>query len=170
MFDPTTWEAPYAVVVAALFVIVFCRTNATYWVGRALTSGAEHTRAKRVLRSAAYRKGAGWLNRWGAPAVAVSYLTVGFQTMINLAAGVTKMPLARYIPATIVGSVMWAFVYGTVGFMSVVAITKLWAISPVAVVVLAVLVVGVAAWLLLAKDKDGAPADAAEAPAEVVAD
>ena len=160
MFDPTTWEAPYAVVLAALFVIVFCRTNATYWVGRAMASGAEHTRARRILLSPAYRRGAGWLNRWGAPAISVSFLTVGFQTMINLAAGVTRMPLRRYIPATIVGSIMWAFVYGTVGFVSFVALQRLWSLSPVAVVAIGLVVVAGAAWLLLSRDAAALPAEA----------
>lgn len=160
MFDPTTWEAPYAVVLAALFVIVFCRTNATYWVGRAMASGAEHTRARRILSSPAYRRGAGWLNRWGAPAISVSFLTVGFQTMINLAAGVTRMPLRRYIPATIVGSIMWAFVYGTVGFVSFIALQRLWTLSPVAVVAIGLVVVAGAAWLLLSRDAAALPAEA----------
>jgi membrane protein DedA with SNARE-associated domain len=47
----------------------------------------------------------------------VSFLTVGFQTLINLAAGVTRMSLRHYLPAVVVGSVMWAFVYATIGFV-----------------------------------------------------
>ena len=47
--------------------------------------------------------------RWGAPVVTLSFLTVGIQTLVNLAAGVMRMPLRRYIPALTVGAILWAF-------------------------------------------------------------
>lgn len=34
--------------------------------------------------------------------VALSFLTVGFQTLVNLAAGAARMPLRRYLPAMVV--------------------------------------------------------------------
>ena len=160
MFDPTTWDAPYAIVVAALWVIVMLRANATYWLGRGIAAGARRTKAAKLLDSRHYERGASWLNRWGAPAISVSFLTVGIQTVINLAAGVTRMPLRRYIPATIVGSIMWAFVYGTVGFVSFVALQRLWTLSPVAVVAIGLVVVAGAAWLLLSRDAAALPAEA----------
>lgn len=55
------------------------------------------------------------MNRWGAPAVAVSFLTVGVQTLVNAAAGGLRMPLSGYAPATVVGSLLWATLYTTVG-------------------------------------------------------
>ena len=159
-FNPLTWDAPYLVVVAGLFVIVFLRANGTYWLGRGMTAGAQRTRLARLLESKHYANATRWLNRWGAPAISVSFLTVGIQTMINLAAGVTRMPLRRYIPATIVGSIMWAFVYGTVGFVSFVALQRLWTLSPVAVVAIGLVVVAGAAWLLLSRDAAALPAEA----------
>ena len=124
--DPTTWQAPFAVVVGALFVIVMLRANATYWLGRAIIAGTGRSRWARILDTRAYRVGSSWLNRWGAPAVALSFLTVGVQTMVNLSAGVTRMPLRRYLPSVTVGSVIWAFLYGTVGFAGFVAVQKMW--------------------------------------------
>ena len=138
MFEPTTWDAPLAVVVLALFVIVMLRANGTYWLGRALAAGARRSRWEKMLESRHYATGARWLNRWGAPAVSLSFLTIGIQTMVNLAAGVAQMPLRRYLPAVIVGCVMWAFLYGTVGYAGFESLALLWARNPAAAIVVGV--------------------------------
>lgn len=127
--DPTTWQAPFALVVGALFIIVMLRANATYWLGRAIAAGTGRSRWRRILDTKAYATGARWLNRWGPPAVALSFLTIGIQTMVNLSAGVARMPLRRYLPSVTVGSVIWAFLYGTVGFAGFVAVQRLWEAS-----------------------------------------
>ena len=127
--DPTQWGAPFPVVVAALFVIVLLRSNGTYWLGRLVAGGAQRTRVAHWMGTAGYRRAEDRINRWGAPAVSLSFLTIGVQTMVNLAAGATRMPLARYIPATVVGSTMWAFLYGTVGFVGFEALALLWQYS-----------------------------------------
>lgn len=128
--DPTKWDAPFPVIVCALFVIVFFRANATYWVGRALAVGGQHSRFVSVLERPSYLRAANWIRNWGAPAVAVSFLTVGFQTMANLAAGVARMPLHRYLIAVFFGGIGWAVVYGTVGFVGITSFMKLWEHSP----------------------------------------
>ena len=38
--NPMEWDAPFSVIVAALFVIVMCRANATYWLGVLIARGA----------------------------------------------------------------------------------------------------------------------------------
>lgn len=146
--NPTTWQAPFAVVVGALFVIVMLRANATYWLGRAILAGAGRSRWSRILDSRAYAVGAGWINRWGAPAVALSFLTVGVQTMVNLSAGVARMPMRRYLPSVAVGSVIWAFMYGTVGFVGLIAVRRMWAYSPALTVSAGVVFVAVLAVVL----------------------
>jgi membrane protein DedA with SNARE-associated domain len=160
MFDPTTRDAPFAVVVLALFVIVMLRANGTYWLGRALAAGARRSRWERLLESRHYATGARWLNRWGAPAVSLSFLTIGIQTMVNLAAGVTQMPLRRYLPAVTVGCAMWAFMYGTVGFIGWVAVVALWDRSPV--LTLALLALAAAGILVAILRRDRVPVGAAE--------
>ena len=152
-FNPLTWDAPYLVVVAGLFVIVFLRANGTYWLGRALAAGARRSRWEKVLESRHYATGARWLNRWGAPAVSLSFLTIGIQTMVNLAAGVARMPLRRYLPAVIVGCVMWAFLYGTVGFIGWVAVGALWDRSPALTVALLALAAAGIGFALLRSDR-----------------
>lgn len=151
MFNPLTWDAPYPIVVSALFVIVMLRANGTYWLGRAVTAGARHTRMAKLLDTRHYAAAVRWLNRWGAPAISLSFLTIGIQTMINLAAGVTRMPLARYLPAVTVGCIAWAFIYGTVGFVGWLAVQRLWAISPAAVLGVAAVVVAGIVWAMVRK-------------------
>jgi membrane protein DedA with SNARE-associated domain len=79
----------------------------------------------------------------------LSFLTVGLQTLINLAAGLTKMPLRRYAPALVLGSVIWAFLYASVGFASFAAWQRLYAVSPVGAVIGLVAVLGALAAYIL---------------------
>ena len=137
-FNPLTWDAPYLVVVAGLFVIVFLRANGTYWLGRAISAGASRTRARRIMDSPGYQRAVEHLNQWGPPVVSVSFLTIGFQTLVNMAAGASRMPLVRYLPAMIVGCVMWAFLYGTVGYAGFESLALLWARNPAAAIVVGV--------------------------------
>lgn len=133
---------PYPVVVLALFVVVMLRANATYWLGRAAQRGVRHTRAERLLRAPGFRRAERVVGRWGAPVISLSFLTVGFQTLVNLAAGVTRMPLRRYLLAVTVGGIMWAFLYATVGFVTFGAWRLLWDRSPVVAVVVLTIILG----------------------------
>lgn len=153
--DPTQWDAPFPLIVSALFCIVLLRTNATYWVGRLVAGGAHRTRAARLMDSPGYQRAVERVNRWGAPAVSVSFLTIGVQTLVNLAAGATRMPLVRYIPATIVGSVAWAFLYGSVGFVGLEALGLLWEHSPVLAIAAGVLAAGGLAWFIARQVRAG---------------
>lgn len=147
--DPTQWGAPFPIVVIALFCIVLLRSNATYWAGRLVARGAHRTRAAAWMDSDGYRRAVERLNRWGAPAVSLSFLTVGVQTVINLAAGAARMPLVRYIPATVVGSVAWAFLYATVGFVGFEALSVLWEHSPAIAVAAGSAAVAGLAWFVV---------------------
>ncbi|QIK74012.1 hypothetical protein G7070_15450 [Propioniciclava coleopterorum] len=133
------WDAPFYVIVAALFVIVMCRANATYWLGRLIQSGARRTRIAHAMSSPGYARAEQQLNKWGPPIISLSFLTIGFQTLVNLAAGATRMPLRRYLPAVTVGSVIWALLYGTVGYVGVESFNLLWARNPTVAVVVAVI-------------------------------
>src|SRR6476469_3535636 len=111
------------------------RANATYWLGRGVQSGARRTRLSGMLASPRFRRAQDVIARWGAPIVTVSFLTVGVQTLINLAAGVARMPLRRYLPAVALGSIIWALLYATVGFVTVAAWRKLYELAPVGTVI-----------------------------------
>lgn len=128
--DPTTWGWPFPATVAAFFVVVVLRAGATYWAGRLVRRGAERGRVAALLARPGYRRAEGWVDRWGAPAVTLSFLTVGVQTLVNLAAGVTRMSQWRYLPALAVGSLLWATIYAGVGFVGLSALRLLWERSP----------------------------------------
>lgn len=164
--DPTTWGLPFPLLVGALFVIVMARANGTYWLGRAAAAGTERTRMRRLLHAPGYLRAVRWIDRWGAPAVSASFLTVGFQTLMNLAAGVMRMSLRHYLPAVVVGSVIWAFLYGTLGFAGFTAVAALYERSPVLGVALAVLAVGLLAWWVVSQVRAAHAAAPEELPAE----
>lgn len=147
--DPTTWDAPFWVIALALFAIVMARANGTYWLGRLAARGAHRTRIARLMESPGYTLAVGRINRWGAPVVTVSFLAVGVQTLVLLASGALAMPLRRFLPAVVLGSVLWALVYATVGFVGVEAVGRLWEVSPALTLALgALLVAGVTGTLV----------------------
>ena len=149
---------PYPLAVAALFVIVLIRGGATYALGRGVEAGASRTRLRRVLESPKFDRARALVDRWGAPIVAVSFLTVGFQTLANVAAGVARMPIRRYLPALAIGGLAWALLYATLGVIGFAGFSRLYAVSPVAAIVVSA---GIAAALGSVR---GDPAPQAERP------
>lgn len=133
---------PLPLAVGSLFVLVLFRAGGTYALGRAARSGGSRTRAQRLIDSPGFVRAQDLIARWGAPIVVISFLTVGFQTLANLAAGVSRMPLRRYLPALAVGGAIWAVLYGTVGLVTFAALGQLYRISPVGAVLGAVLLLG----------------------------
>ena len=138
--DPTQWQAPFWVVALALFVIVQLRAYGTYWLGRLASTGAQRTRLSRLMDSPGYRNACERIDRFGAPVVALSFLTIGFQTLVNLAAGATGMKLRHYLPAVAVGGVAWALLYATLGTVGFELVGQLFGYSPVAAVAVIVAV------------------------------
>ena len=140
---------PYPVAVAALFVVVMLRAGATYAIGRAAQEGVRRSRLSRVMAKPRFARMQQMVARWGAPVVALSFLTVGIQTLVNLAAGVMRMPLRRYLPALTVGAILWAFLYATVGFATFAAWRRVYELSPaVAIASIVVLLAGLAGYIV----------------------
>ena len=144
------WKGwPYPVAVAALFVVVMLRAGATYAIGRAAQEGVRRSRLSRVMAKPRFARMQQMVARWGAPVVALSFLTVGIQTLVNLAAGVMRMPLRRYLPALTVGAILWAFLYATVGFATFAAWRRVYELSPaVAIASIVVLLAGLAGYIV----------------------
>ena len=128
--NPLEWEMPKLLVYATQFCIVFSRAAATYAVGRGLIAGASRMRMTAKMQGARYRQACELVARFGAPVVSLCFLTVGFQTMVLLASGGLRMPLRKFLPALAVGSVLWALLYGTVGFVGFHALRVVWEFSP----------------------------------------
>ncbi|WKK72148.1 VTT domain-containing protein [Rathayibacter oskolensis] len=142
-------ELGFAELLAALFVIVFLRAQATYWLARAIVTGAASRRWGRWLESPAMRRASALLARYGAPAVTLSFLTVGFQTMLNAAAGAARMRWIVYLLAMLPGCAAWALIYATVGFAVLWAVVGAAAGSPLGIAVLTALVIAVAVAVVL---------------------
>ncbi|MFT4164914.1 MAG: VTT domain-containing protein [Microlunatus sp.] len=133
---------PFPLAVTALFVIVLLRAGGTYALGRLARSGASRTRVQRLAESPRFERAQELLARWGAPVVVLSFLTVGFQTLVNLAAGIGRMPLRRYLPALVIGGALWAILYATVGFVTFAGLVGVYQLSPVGAVVGGLVLVG----------------------------
>lgn len=97
------------------------RANSTYWIGRGLAAGVKHSRFEHFLEGPIYLRARRFMTRWGVFAVPLSFLTVGIQTAVNASAGISRMPLAKYLPAVIAGCLMWALIYATVGMVVIYA-------------------------------------------------
>ncbi|MFI2259761.1 DedA family protein [Streptomyces tubercidicus] len=116
-----------ALTAAGLYAIVLLRAGGTFAVGWLAGAGARRGRLAERISTAKFRRVERAIQRWGAPVVAVSFLTVGFQTAANFLAGSMHMPLSRYLPALFVGGAAWALVYATVGIGALEVLARLFA-------------------------------------------
>lgn len=115
-------EQPLAVAIGLLFVIVFCRAQATYWIGRAARRGADASRLGARLAEPKANHAIQLIDRWGLPIIPLSFLTVGIQTAVNGTAGLLRIGWPRYTLAMLPGCLAWAVIYATVGF----AVVQAW--------------------------------------------
>jgi membrane protein DedA with SNARE-associated domain len=111
--------APFLIAFAALFGIVLARAQLTYWAARGLVAGARHTRLAAAIDNPRTARVVATLNRWGPPVITLSFLTIGFQTAVNAAAGLTRMSWPRYTAWMVPGCLAWAAIYATVGLAAV---------------------------------------------------
>lgn len=101
-------------VFAGMTAIIFGRSQATYWIARAAVTGAgRHPAGRRLGRRMVRAREL--LNRYGPPVVTVSFLTIGFKTAMNAAAGASRMPWLVYTLAMLPGCVLYGLIYATVG-------------------------------------------------------
>ncbi|WP_419993281.1 DedA family protein [Streptomyces boninensis] len=104
-----------ALTAAGLYVIVLLRAGGTFAVGWLAGAGARRSKYAERISASKLQRVESAIQRWGAPVVAVSFLTVGFQTAANFLAGTMRMPLRRYLPALFIGGAAWAVIYATAG-------------------------------------------------------
>ena len=102
----------------AFFAIVFLRAGGTYGIGRAVAAGVLRDRHPGPKVDRAMRL----VHRWGPPAVTVSFFTVGAQTAINFAAGLSRMTVPRYLTGLLPGAVIWATIWSTIGMSAFLAV------------------------------------------------
>ena len=137
-----------------LFFVVLSRAQGTYWLGRLMRTRAHlvaaqperyphRSRMAAKLTGPRMARAQAFLDRWGFVGVPVSFLTIGFQTMVNAAAGYSRMRWPLYTAAMIPGCVIWAAWYGLIG----VSLWQAWQRSPW-LFAAAIAVVVVVAWAL----------------------
>ena len=140
-----------------LFAIAWLRGQATYGLARWLTAQTLRRThpthgwwagAHAWLGSEATDRGRAALHRWGLVVVPLSYLTVGFQTLVLTAAGITRIRWLWFTLAQIPGALAWALIYATIGFAVWHAALAAAAGSPLALVAFAAIAVVYAATLL----------------------
>lgn len=132
---------PWAWAWLAFFAIVLLRAGATYLIGRGIAAGVLRDRepGPKVRRAMEH------VQRWGPPAVTVSFFTVGAQTAVNLAAGLARMTGPRYLTGLVPGAAIWATIWATIGMSAFLAVFSggsdraAWAIVLVVVLVVALL-------------------------------
>lgn len=134
---------PVWAAVAVLYVIVLLRAGGTYALGRGSRAGVRRLLERRGRMAPRLARAERVIERYGSPVVALSFLTVGFQTAVNLAAGVLRMPLVKYLPALAIGGLMWAFLYAVLGLATVNAILQAAERNPVAAIASVLAVIGV---------------------------
>ncbi|MFG3280337.1 DedA family protein [Streptomyces sp. NPDC048111] len=116
-----------ALTAGALYVIVLLRAGGTFAVGWLAGAGARRSRFGARISSGKFMRAERAVQRWGAPMVALSFLTVGFQTAVNFLAGSLRMPLRRYLPALLIGGAAWALIYATAGLGALALLGRLFA-------------------------------------------
>ena len=168
MLDALHWvlnDAPFWLAFAFFFCGAMLRGNATYWVGRGIARGVEHTRFQKHLEGRLYRRAQRLIARWGVLAVPLSFLTVGVQSAVNASAGISRMPLKRYLPAVTAGALLWAGIYATVGmavFYTWVALDWPWLLA--GAVALATGLLAASAWRRARARQNTEAADPAKEP------
>src|SRR5690606_22506812 len=113
--------------------------QAFYWIARSITTRALTQTADRPTRFPRFRswiegggtdRGVAAIHRWGVAIVPASYLLPGTKTVVNTAAGVTRMPFARYLPAMILGCAAHGVIYATIGWAAWTSLVAAFAGSP----------------------------------------
>ncbi len=106
---------PFWVVLVAFWIGATVRGTATYWIGRGVRAGGARSRWSHHLDRPSVLRAERFVRKVGPPAVTLGFLTVGLQTAINASSGMLRMPLRRFLPAVVLGALVWAVVYTTVG-------------------------------------------------------
>lgn len=142
-------DGPFAVVYLFLLLVVFCRAQGTYWLGRAAAAGALHSRWSESFTGPQMTRAIASIDRWGLPVIPLSFLTIGFQTAVNAGAGLIRIRWVRYTAAMVPGCLAWALIYTAGGLAAFQGAMALLAASPWALVAAILLAVALVALVVL---------------------
>lgn len=169
-------DGPFWLVFLALFLGAMARGQMMYWAGRIVTeqtlqrtkpTGGWQLKVHAWLQGGGADAGIRAIRRWGLAIVPVGYLTVGFQSMVQVGAGVLRIRLVWYVLAQIPGALAWALIYSTIGFAIWGAFIAAAAGSPLGLAaILAVAIVLVATIVLRRRHRKRARGTSASIPTE----
>lgn len=154
------YTGPAVPVYLFLLCVVFFRAQGTYWLGRymgnfIMTRGKPDSgwrlRAYNWIHADSTSRAIDTLQRRGWPVIPVSFLTVGFQTMVNMGAGVIRMTWPRYTAAMFPGCLAWAFIYSTIGWTVWKAALSAAAGSPLGLLATAIIILAAIWWFKRSK-------------------
>jgi membrane protein DedA with SNARE-associated domain len=134
---------PIGWAILLFWAMAIVRSTTTYALGRGIAAGAEHTSLRRYLAGPVYLRAMRFVDRWGPWAIPLCFMTVGLQTAVISAAGITRMRWRRFLPAMLLGSLIWGIIYGTVGMAVVWAVIATALASPWAAAALVLALAGV---------------------------
>ena len=133
-------DQPFLVAAAFLTAVAGVRSQCTYWLGRGVRAGVVRASWARKLSQEKAQRVTRRLERWGWPLIPVSFVTIGFQTAVQLTAGLIGWRWLPYTLAAVPGWVVWGCIYAAGGLAAFVGIVTLanqsWWLA--AIVVLAV--------------------------------
>ncbi|MDR1078832.1 MAG: hypothetical protein LBL55_09285 [Propionibacteriaceae bacterium] len=164
---------PFFIVFAFLTAVAAFRSQCTYWLGRGIRAGLVRFDWAQALSQRASAQALRRIERWGWPIIPLSFLTVGFQTAVNLSAGLLGWRWSRYTPAALIGWLLWGFVYAAGGLAVFAGLAALVRRSPwIALAVVALVATAVVLTVRLVKRARLAAPGLAEVPAlaEVASD
>ena len=128
-----------------------------YYVGRAfgedkLVAWADKHGKWLTLSGKDIRKADAWFDRYGAGAVLFGRLVPGIRSLLSLPAGMSEMPLPRFLIYSAIGSALWSTALAYAGYALGENYDQVEGyIAPVSKVVVGLLVVGAAAWFIRRK-------------------
>ncbi len=138
---------PFWLAAAFLTCVAAFRSQATYWLGRGIRAGVVKTQWARRFETEKSQRVINALQKWGWPLIPVSFLTIGFQTSVQLTAGLIGWRWPRYTLAAAIGWILWGCAYAAGGlaiFLGLVALAaRSWWLVLLAVLVVAAVIVAV---------------------------
>lgn len=121
------------------------RSQSFYWLGRygnysalraAEPEGGWKQKIWRKIHDPRTKEMTELINKRGLIVVTLSFLTIGIQSIINFAAGLSAMPWPRYTLAAIPGWLTWAAIYSSAGFVALQAVIA----KPITVIALLLII------------------------------
>jgi len=106
---------PFWIAAIALTAVAAVRSQCTYWLGRAVRAGLLRGEWAKRFDNDKINGAIAKLERWGWPLIPLSFFTVGFQTGVNLGAGLIGWRWLKYTLAAIPGWIIWGCLYAAGG-------------------------------------------------------